>query len=441
MYSFRKSEAMNSAESQYGLASPADRIAAGILDFSLLIPVVQLVQAPVKRWIFESILFDELSYITTYRVLNLIIFLSLLTFYMSLSIYWRGQTLGQFFIKIRVISYHGQLSLSQAFLRSVTLLLQIIPFGYPFLALWTHPLRRPIHDRVSDTLVISSLSQEGLAPQISLLKIKFAFSFVVLLFLTVGVISKPSKTLKDELNFLISEQCKDNEDQTLADMVELFIADKVSSSCLEKKAKALIWKDEDKTLAHFAVALALNKDKKKSDLYLSQSCLKDDPYPDELCIFVDWLKTQSLGTLDDPSSVYSLAYGEGTFDFIKIFVTAHLRMDRRYSEMEPILKTISKKSHLKNLHLKLSFHALLGQGKLQEAYWLMKSSRLINGDDLQLFLNFELSKDQEQRKDLLKVVDLFYPHLSNPYIGRGLASEDDDLGQARKIYFKIKEGL
>ncbi len=441
MYAYRKIANDESQGNQFGLASPADRIAAGILDCSVLIPLVQLVQSPIRRWIFESVLFDNGAQISTYRVINLILFVAIFVIYYSLMIYWRGQTLGKYFLKIQVISYHGKISLAASFLRSFSLFTQFIFLAYPFLALWTHPLRRPIHDRLADTLVVSSNSQEGLSKVTHSFKLRLAFAFVFLLFISVGFFSKPKSDLREELDFLIAEECASFKEKTLNEMVELFLVKKIDSNCLEAKGKESIWLNEDSVLAHFAVALAAGNNSQKSDQYLTESCPKEEEYPDEMCLFIDWLFQPSLGTVDDPGSVLSLAHREGTFDFIKILVSAHLRMDRRYLEMEPLLKQISKKSALKTLHLKLSFHSLLGQNKISEAYWLMKSSRLVNEDDLLLFLNFELEKEGSHRRDLLSLVETFFPQLNESIYGRGLASEDADSEIIQEVYYKIKEGL
>ncbi|MEM7647204.1 MAG: RDD family protein, partial [Pseudomonadota bacterium] len=141
-------------ETSYGIASPLDRLAAAIIDVTLLLPLVQLFQAPLRRSILESFLFYDGQAVVVLRFLNIFAFIAVFVLYHSILNSWKGQTIGKMFFRLQVVSYQGKLTFFQSLNRSFFLVLGIAAFGIPLLALFTHPLRRAAHDRFSDTLVL-----------------------------------------------------------------------------------------------------------------------------------------------------------------------------------------------------------------------------------------------------------------------------------------------
>ena len=76
--------------------------------------------------------------------------------YFSMSFYfWKGQTIGKYFLKIKVLSiYHEHLGLWHCIERSLGYIASALEFGFGFIqALW-NPNRMALHDKIGETVVI-----------------------------------------------------------------------------------------------------------------------------------------------------------------------------------------------------------------------------------------------------------------------------------------------
>ncbi|MCJ8277180.1 MAG: RDD family protein [Bdellovibrionales bacterium] len=120
-----------------GLASPKDRLASYVVDALLLLPLVQLLQAPFKRWILESFIFGESEGVIWFRLINMAIFILAFVVYYTVMTYFGGQTLGKKFFGVKVISYQGKITLVTAFLRSFSIFLEMVCVAIPFFAIFS----------------------------------------------------------------------------------------------------------------------------------------------------------------------------------------------------------------------------------------------------------------------------------------------------------------
>jgi len=92
---------------------------------------------------------------------NLITFLKILfgllpVLYFSLLFYfWKGQTIGKYLLKIKVLSlYHEHLGLWHCIERSLGYFASALEFGFGFLqAIW-NPNRMSLHDKIGETIVV-----------------------------------------------------------------------------------------------------------------------------------------------------------------------------------------------------------------------------------------------------------------------------------------------
>jgi uncharacterized RDD family membrane protein YckC len=153
-------------ESPVGLASPMARLAAFILDLLLLFPLIRIMQAPTQRGLMTASLLEDQPGVLSYKLLSVFVFVGVFLAYHTLFIYWRGQTLGKMFFGVQVVSLVGPLTLWSALSRAVFLLFGLGMAYLPFLAIFYHPLRRSLHDRIADTLVIG-LKEVVSWPQLS----------------------------------------------------------------------------------------------------------------------------------------------------------------------------------------------------------------------------------------------------------------------------------
>lgn len=140
------------------LARPLDRLAAAIIDiFVLLVPLYILLSAPLKKWMMTSfILGSEPDFVAT--ILGMVaLAIFLIVSYQTLCHYFYGATLGKRIYDLRVVAmFHGEkLGFWDYGLRSLIWVFELFCFGLPWLSVYSNPKRRPLHDRLSDTVVVT----------------------------------------------------------------------------------------------------------------------------------------------------------------------------------------------------------------------------------------------------------------------------------------------
>jgi uncharacterized RDD family membrane protein YckC len=76
--------------------------------------------------------------------------------YFALSFYFfKGQTIGKFFLRIKVLSlYHEHLGLWHCLERSLGYFASALEFGFGFLQAFWNPNRMTLHDKIGETIVI-----------------------------------------------------------------------------------------------------------------------------------------------------------------------------------------------------------------------------------------------------------------------------------------------
>lgn len=148
------------------LARPLDRLAAGIIDvFILLVPFYILVSAPLKRVMMTSfILGSEPDFAATLIAMVLLAAFMLIT-YQSVCHYFAGATVGKSIFDLKVVPmFEGEkLTYWDHFLRSSVWVFELFLLGLPWLSVFSNPKRRPLHDRLSDTVVVTR-SPAGVRP-------------------------------------------------------------------------------------------------------------------------------------------------------------------------------------------------------------------------------------------------------------------------------------
>ena len=77
-------------------------------------------------------------------------------FYFALSFYlWKGQTIGKYFLKIKVLSlYHEHLGWWHCIERSLGYFASALEFGLEFIQAFWNPNRMTLHDKIGETIVI-----------------------------------------------------------------------------------------------------------------------------------------------------------------------------------------------------------------------------------------------------------------------------------------------
>jgi uncharacterized RDD family membrane protein YckC len=416
---------LETGQTPIGLASPWDRLAAAILDSTLLLPLVQLLQAPVEKGILEALLTDDGQGVSNYRLINLFIFISLFVIYHSLFTWWKGKTLGKMFFGLQVISYQGRMSLFSSWIRSLTIFIECLFAGIPLLSAFFHPLRRPLHDRVSDTLVISVKKpvgypqrQESRKAQIlfSISSVAWAFFLFAVLFVDVST--------DDPKNFWQSPSCGEsvasvNED--LERVVELKVIQEISDKCLYERAREALWdKEQRNSLALFAMALSLSEEPERAQEYYDSLCVEHGE--SFLCQLTQWLKDNEEGKTRSTSRFIESVDENFIPAFARVLLAPQLIQERKYQAVEKLLKPIREPGVLEPVVASLSFHSLVGQLKWDEAYWVYKTHNAVNDENLLYFLQLELMDAQMTTSQQIQLIDYFYPKINEMSSSRQPAS-------------------
>ena len=81
------------------------------------------------------------------------------TLYFAISFYfWKGQTIGKYFLRIRVLSlYHEHLGLWHCIERSLGYFASALEFGFGYIQAFWNPNRMTLHDKIGETIVIDLL--------------------------------------------------------------------------------------------------------------------------------------------------------------------------------------------------------------------------------------------------------------------------------------------
>jgi uncharacterized RDD family membrane protein YckC len=141
------------------LARPLDRLAATVVDiFVVLVPFYILLSAPLKRSMTTSFLLNSDSDFFIYSVLMFFVAFSLIVVYQSVLHFLYGATIGKrlFNLRVRSVFSEQELHLADHFFRSFVWALELVCFGIPFLAVFGNGQRRPWHDRLADSVVVST---------------------------------------------------------------------------------------------------------------------------------------------------------------------------------------------------------------------------------------------------------------------------------------------
>ncbi len=293
---------------QFRLASPIDRIASFVVDMVFFIPIASFVIALIKKQFDFSYLSDSFFSLFTIAFMSWFSVIFLGTLISSLFISFKGGTPGMNLFRIQVCSvWTGEsLCFNRALLRSFVWWIETtLFFGLPHLSVLSIFNRRPIHDRLSDSIVISRSRRTAFQPNSSE-KLFVHLSVFLFLFFLLSVFNFSSSDFTDDKlvlienneseltdSFLCSEVDEylneDNENKLKLNRIyfalKLFITNTIDKSCLEKEVDEQIWQKEDTSEAYLAKA------------FLSDSVEKKREYIDQVC--VGGLQTESctLGKL------------------------------------------------------------------------------------------------------------------------------------------------
>jgi uncharacterized RDD family membrane protein YckC len=286
------------------IAPVADRVLALFFDILLATPIFSFILYPLSVKLENQFYIDaNSSEFTVFLILNALAYLFLWTVFQTVSLYFFGTTPGKHIAKIKVISiksFEGQyesqkniesLSIFQCLQRSFTWSFEALLFCIPYFEVLSHPLRRPLHDRSAETMVITLKQQGDLGPHP--LETRFVRNMMVMTFSLFAFWSVTKSfalyTAAKEHQFKMIEVEKGENlcsqiTETTTDYysridlaLSRFLAKEVDATCLEKETNFVLWTQSSdlKSWGYLAQSYLVNYDKALKSQYLNKVCAED----------------------------------------------------------------------------------------------------------------------------------------------------------------------
>lgn len=293
---FRESDHLSH---QLAMASPFDRAAAVVIDhFIILMPFIYLVVAPFQYRMKEAAIVSDQMQMSYSFVLAFFAVLVLLFTYQTICIWLWGATIGKYLLGLRVKGIFGEkrVRLFQAFVRTVFWSLSCLFLGIPFLASFSNLMRRPLHDRIADTTVLTLRRERQAAvpsyQERSMVRgVYWACGvFLSILFLTALMTgrdyliseSEPLARLEDD-ELLCDEVAEaqmdwpgetatESETNRLEIAMALFASGSVDRKCLQYEVEYLTLNKKESALVYLAKSFVYSDQSELSEMYLNKVC-------------------------------------------------------------------------------------------------------------------------------------------------------------------------
>jgi len=159
-------------DNEFILATIRKRFVAFLIDWLIVIIIYiyilflfSLLNMNISKITVQSV-FDvdiEMNNAHSYLITFLKFLFGLLpTLYFTISFYfWKGQTIGKYFLNIRVLSlYHEHLGLWHCIERSLGYYASALELGFGYIQAFWNPNRMTLHDKIGETIVIQLLAKK-----------------------------------------------------------------------------------------------------------------------------------------------------------------------------------------------------------------------------------------------------------------------------------------
>ncbi len=278
------------------LAQPLDRLAAVVADLVIISPVATLLMAPFRRIASEAMLQgrDDAWMIATLSAIGISVLLVILyqTYFL---VKWRA-TPGKRLLGLTVESLWDQegapMQPQAAFMRACALCAELLLLGLPLIGIIGNDRRRPFHDRIADTIVLSKKRTSAGAPGVSEkslasgLVAAFFMSILIIVGFKIGqlrfgtvltnsVQADASASLCEEVGRAAMTWVpglNEKKPSRIAIALSLYEAGAIGEGCLKTEADGALWAKGDHDLGYLARGLAEKSDDDTAQNYLDKAC-------------------------------------------------------------------------------------------------------------------------------------------------------------------------
>ena len=378
----------NLSLSTHKTACIKDRYIAFTIDFIFLATLLGLFLSPIRKYIliFEFTQQNQSLLITIFLAILASIFLIFL--YRTIFTIIKGGTPGKLITGLKVVSVaSGQpLSAFNIIVREFFWILSAFLLYIPHLAIFSHHQRRPVYDRIAESIVISTRGRFASAPPL----LASAFGQLVVLVFTGSIIflltfypykfikkseeeAQMSKLLKSDETYC--DKVTDTESAWLYDeepisrleiALTLHSAHLIDDQCLDLEAQHAFYKKENLDMAYLANAFITSNDHPKlSDKYLKKAC--EVSSEGQACQLGQIVNLWSQKKWEEASQKFRSLDYQKTKYFMKVWAIKHFERVKEFEAEEEIIQQLWHIKPLKEYLMSHRVASLWGLRRKKEA--------------------------------------------------------------------------
>ena len=399
------------------LAAPIDRAAAFVADMILFVPIAAVLISPIRKHALEAKLLDQHELWMQSLASTCLVTLIAAILYQTVFTAFLGATPGKRFMRLRVISLWEDRKLRpmEAFVRSVVWCLDVVTLA-PLAAVFGNEMRRPLHDRAGDSVVVIESKQKRTkpagAPTLAEMSIASGFQgavLTVLAILSVTQLLHPSVASSELIASLEADGklCREVSEAhnewaegptRLNVALALFNAQSLDESCLRQEADFALWNNDEKTLAYLAKGLAEPRDHELQEKYFDRACPEageSSKANDPICAMVEFAESsgENVAFEEEGESAAAgptnrIALQEGVTDlepvvasltnespsYLKIAVVRHFMAAHQYKQALQLIDETPSQKRLGFFLARERAKALWQTGQLAESRAAFKTS-------------------------------------------------------------------
>lgn len=321
------SESSQSSFRKQTLAPVQDRFMAFAFDAALCFPTLFIFLKPLwKKIQYLSLTAIDSMELKVLLALGALFSIFLFVAFNAVCLYRWGATPGKRIFQIRVVSVNGleSLGFSQAAMRSLVWAWQVVCLGLPFMEVLSQKDRRPWHDRLGETLVVTDKKVFSESPhwiEQHFFRNLYWAMFVVFVFTVSlevrgllrgsfhGDMKREELLQEGYLCSSLSEALSGDADTSRLDFgLGLFLLGHLNSECLESELDFVIWSQNEEELPWAYLTRAFLSEASGNDAQadFNRACPEQDD--SAVCAITHWKLTGGTSSSLKSTWLYRVAH-------------------------------------------------------------------------------------------------------------------------------------
>ncbi len=250
----------------YIFADVLDRMAAFIVDlFLIFIPIMKLISAPFNTSIYDLKYLGQLDQLDIHRLWIVGLYVLCYLLYQSFFLSKYGATPGKKIFKIKVIVLFTRETpgVFSSIIRTVFILFEVMMFPVTLFMFLTHKDRRMLHDRVVDTITVSTKANLVKSHPVEISYVKAMYtSFLLMYFMLAIAPVFMGGSFESVAKNKTPDKCYKLESyntQEFSKYVSTFLAGKQSLDCFDANASLALDIKETREQGYVAKFLSIKK--------------------------------------------------------------------------------------------------------------------------------------------------------------------------------------